>query len=328
MGQIRRRQFLIASGALVAAPAVVYAQASKVYRVGWLARGTVAGNGPSKDAFGSGMRELGYEVGRNLVVDMRYTNGDASLMPKLAEELVALNPDVLLGIGSACLAMAAKTSTIPIVITATNDPVALGLVQSLARPGKNVTGISNLVLVAKHIELLKEIYPNLSRVVLLHDTSALTTRRFTEGLAQKVAAAKKLALLAIYAPPNAEGVRSAFARAAEQPGSGVVVALSAPLIYVGRDIAQEASRLRIPVVYPLAGFIKAGGLLSYGANIVESSRKEIPPIVDRIFKGGNPAEMPIRQSSVFEMVVNLIAAKEIGLTIPPTVLLRADRVIE
>ncbi|MGH8676512.1 MAG: ABC transporter substrate-binding protein, partial [Burkholderiales bacterium] len=217
--------------------------------------------------------------------------------------------------------------TIPIVIIASTDPVAAGLVKSLARPGTNVTGMSNLLLTAKHVELLTEIVPKLSRIVLIIDATN-PNREIYERVAREAAAIKKLTLLAINATPSPEGIRAAFVQAGDQRGTGVVMGSTGPLYVVRSTIVQEVSRMRATAVYGDARYVEAGGLISYGANLTESYRKEVPPFMDRILKGANPAEMPVQQSARFEMVINLKAAKQLGLTIPQTVLFRADRVIE
>ena len=325
---MKRRTVLQLSAAMLTMPGWARAQAQKVYRLGWLATTDEATTRPFLEgALIPGMGDLGYAVGRNLAVDIRYSRGDAKRLPALADELITLKPDVLLGIESACVAMAAKTSTIPIVNMAGADPVAAGLVKSLARPGTNVTGMSNQVLTAKHVELLAEIVPKLSRIVLINDATN-PARESHERMAREATAAKKLALLVINATPNPDGIRAAFAQAGTQRNTGVVVPSSGPMIMVRSTFAEEASRLRGPAVYGIAQFVDAGGLISYGQNVAESYRKEVPPYVDRILKGANPAEMPVQQSAKFEMVVNLKTARALGLTIPPTVLFRADRVIE
>jgi putative ABC transport system substrate-binding protein len=325
---LRRRTVLGLSCAFLAAPLLARAQAKKVYRLGWLSTGEseVVMKRLLENRYQPALRDLGYESGRNLEVHVRFSMGQVSRLPALAKELIALKPDILLGAEAACGAMARQTSTIPIVITASNDPVSSGLVQSLARPGTNVTGMTHLTLTAKHVELLSELAPKLSRVVLINDASYYDGR--FDRLAREAAAARKLELLIIYATATPEGIREAFARASKLRDAGIVVVSTAPFSFLHNTIVQEVSRSRMPAVYPHAHYVSAGGLISYGANLDESFRREIAPIVDRILKGAKPAEIPVQQSRAFELVVNMKAAREIGLTIPQTVLLRADRVIE
>ena len=327
---MKRRTVLQIAAATLAIPGWARSQAPKVYRLGWLSTSDEASTFPLLEgAFLKGMREMGYSVGRNLAVDARYSRGDASRLPALTDELIALKPDVLLGIESACRVMARKTSTIPIVILASVDPVAAGLVKSLARPGTNVTGISNQyrVLIAKHIELLTEIVPKLSRVALLNDAS-FAGRETYERSARESAKSKGLNLTVIEAVPDPGGIRAAFEQIAKQRPQGVAVGVTGPLSFVRQAIASEAARIRIPTVYGASNFVDSGGLISYGPNIAESFRTEVAPMVDRILKGAIPAEMPVQQSAKFEMIINQKTARQIGLTIPKTVLFRADRVIE
>ena len=327
---MKRRTVLQLAAATLALPGWAHGQAPKIYRLGWLSAADEATTMPLLEgAFLPGMRELGYAVGRNLVVDVRYARGDVSRFPALSDELIALGPDVLLGNGDTCRAMAKKTSSIPIVLIASLDPVAQGLVKSLARPGTNVTGLSSQFgpLIAKHVELLAEIVPKLSRVALLSDASFIGRALYVQ-IAQETARAKGLTLLVVEAAPNPVGVRTAFAQIEKQRAGGVVVAGTGPFSFVRRVIAGEASRVRLPAIYNSALSVDSGGLISYGVNPMESHRTELPPIVARILKGANPAEMPVQQSAKFEFVVNLKTAREIGVTIPKSILLRADRVIE
>jgi putative ABC transport system substrate-binding protein len=314
----------------LAAPWPVLAQLQRIYRLGWLASGTEASAKPVVDAFLHGMRVLGYAGGRNLELHMRYAGGDSGRYPGLADELIALKPDLLLGVGFPCRVMMKRTSTIPIVTIASSDPVAEGLVKSLARPGTNVTGISNqtMQLVSKQVELVAEIFPKQSRVAFLADRSDPALRAAYLRFASEAARAKGLALLVIDVVANPEGIRSAFAEIVKQRGESVVIGPTGPINSVRHAIAAEAARLRLPAVYGISGYVEVGGLLSYGANLLESVRLEVPPIVDRILKGGNPAEIPVQQSSKFELAINLKTARAMGLTIPQAVLLRADRVIE
>jgi putative ABC transport system substrate-binding protein len=280
------------------------------------------------------MREHGYVAGRNLVVDDRYAHGNFSRLPALAEELVALKPDVLTGVEVSASALRSRTTTIPIVLTASANPVATGLVQSLARPGTNVTGLAHRIdeLLAKHIEILKEIHPTMSRVGLLtagtvpNDPAARTVAHL-EQTAKRVASTKGLTL-AVVSARDAEGMRQAFAQLERERVEGVVIAAGPLALLLQHAIIGELRRLRIPsITSSSAQWVEAGGLATYGPNFLEGNRYAAT-YVARILKGAKPADMPVEQPPKFEFLVNLKIAREIGLRIPQSVLLRADRVIE
>ena len=331
---MKRRTILQLAAATLASPGLVLAQTPKRFRVGCLWATNEISVKPLAEAFLAGLRDLGYVAGRNLVVDMRYAGGDYSRFPALADELIALKPDVLVGVEPPAHAMRARTTTIPIVLIASTDPVAAGLVQSLARPGTNVTGLAYRQdqLVAKHIELLTEIVPKMKRVALFkyaalaNDPAARVTARF-EQVAKAAAAAKGLTLIVASARDPA-GVARAFAELERKRPEGIVVPASGSAFQLQHEIIAHARRLRLPSITALpAAWAEAGGLMTYGVNFLESYRYAAT-YVDRILKGAKPAEMPVEQPAKFEFVINLKTAREIGLTIPQTVLFRADRVIE
>jgi len=330
---VNRRTVLQLAAAMLATPGGALAQAAKRFRVGCLWVTNETSVKPLLDAFLAGLRDLGYVAGRNLVLDMRYAAGDYNALPALADELIALKPDVLVGIEAPAVAMRKKTKTIPIVLLGSPDPVAAGLVRSLARPGTNVTGIANRVdqLIAKHIELLTEIVPKMSRVALFNyaplpnDPVELAVRY--EQFAKTASAAKGLALIVVSAR-DAEGVRQAFVALERERPEGVVIASTGQTFQLRHEIIGHARRLRLPSISALpAAWAEAGGLASYGVDFRESFRYAAT-YVARILKGATPAELPVEQSSKFEFVINLKTAREIGVTIPPSILLRADRVIE
>ena len=325
---MKRRTVLQVAGATLAMPVWAFAQTTKTYRLGWLLTSDESATKPFIESFLAGMRERGYVVGKNLVVDLRYTKGDANRLPGLTDELIALKPDALMGIESACRVMAARTKTIPIVITGSVDPVAAGLVKSLSRPGTNVTGMSNQadLLISKQIELLTEIMPRMSRVGLLSDAT-YAGRAIYEQAAQAAAKAKGLTLV-IAGARDAESVGQAFADLKKNRVDAVAVAGTGPMFFWRKAVVEGATRSRLPTSHPIAQFVEIGGLFSYATNLHASYRSEVSDFVDRIFKGANPAELPVQQSSRFELVVNLKTAREIGVTIPQSILLRADRVIE
>ena len=332
---MNRRTVLQLAAAMLATPGGALAQAAKRFRVGCLWVTNETSVKPLLDAFLAGLRDLGYVAGRNLVLDMRYAAGDYNALPALADELIALKPDVLVGIEAPAAAMRAMTTTIPIVLLGSPDPVAAGLVRSLARPGTNVTGIANRAdqLIAKHIELLTEIVPKLSRVALFNyaplanDPVAVSLAARYEHFAKTASAAKGLALIVVSAR-DAEGVRQAFVALERERPEGIVVASTGQTFQLRHEIVGHAGRLRLPSISSLpAAWAEAGGLISYGPNFLESYRYAAT-FVDRILKGAKPAELPVEQPAVFEVVINLRTAREIGVTIPPSILLRADRVIE
>ena len=325
---MKRRTVLQLTGAILAAPGLAIAQTPKKYRIGWLSSTTQAGAAVFIQAFLTGMRERGYVVGENLILDVRYGEGDSSRFPGLADELIALKPDVLVGLETVARAIVAKTKTIPIVLTTSIDPVAAGLVKSLARPGTNVTGFVDLYdqLIAKHVELMLEVMPKASRLGLLSDRTWSARERF-EQYAQMAASTKKLNLT-IAPVANATEVEHAFAEFAKKRVEFLVISATSSLYSHKREIIQNVKRLRLPSIGGIAPWIEdVGGLLAYGPSLLENHR-QLADFGDRIFKGANPGDLPVRQTAKFEFVVNLKIAREFGIKIPQTILLRADRVIE
>jgi putative ABC transport system substrate-binding protein len=331
---MKRRTALQLAALMLASPGWVIAQATKRFRVGCLWIADEAGAKPFAEALVAGLRDLGYVPGRNLVLDMRYAAGDTSRLAPLADELIALHPDVLVGIEGTAVAMKAKTTAIPIVLTYSSDPIALRLVQSLARPGTNVTGMAYLSdqLIAKHIELLVEIAPKMSRVALFNyaalpnDPLARVAAR-AEQFAKMAAAAKGL-ILSVASARDADGVRHAFAQLEAVRPEGIVVFATGPTYLLRHEMISHVRRLRVPSISSLpVAWVEDGGLLNYGPNFIETYRYAAT-FVDRILKGVKPPELPVQQPTKFEFVINLKAAREIGVTIPQSLLLRADRVIE
>ena len=334
MGRVGRRRFLIASSALLAAP-LAPAQSAPRFRVGLLSPANESVARVYRAALLQGLRARGYVLERNLLFDARYAEGRQDRYEPLIEELIALKPDVLVaGTETVAVAMRKKTATIPIVLIAGVNPVAAGLVQSLSRPGTNVTGLSLQYdeLIAKLFELLVELNPKMSKVGLF---SAPTTPgdpaekaiALLEQNALKAASAKGLKVIVV-AANDAAGARQAFERLQHELVQGLVVLGSGATQVLRDEIALEAKRLRLPAVSNLpAAFAEAGGLAIYGPNLIEYVRYAAK-YVDVILKGGNPAEIPVEQLTKLEFVVNLKTAREIGVTIPQSVLVRADRVIE
>ena len=280
------------------------------------------------------MREYGYVAGRNLALDERYAEGDVSRLPVLADELIMLKPDVLIGIEGAVAVLRRRTTTIPLVLIAGVNPVAAGLIQSLSRPGTNVTGLSfrQDELIAKHIELLAEINPRITRIALFQfaavaDEPWASIAALYEQYARKAASAKGLTLVIVTAR-DAQGVRRAFERLGEEQAEGLVVAASGFTWQLRNEIIRETRRLKIPsITSNPQEWADSGGLATYGPSFLHNYRR-VATYVDRIFKGAKPAELPIEEMAKFEFVVDLRTAREIGVTIPQVLLFRADRVIE
>jgi putative ABC transport system substrate-binding protein len=300
---------------------VVGAQSTNVPRIGYLA--TTAPDTPNNLAFRRGLRDLGYIEGKNILVEDRYAEGKADRIPSLVAELVQLKVDILVSPVSAAIRAAKEsTKTIPIVMVIADDPVATGLVDSLARPGKNVTGLTRLTqeLNGKRLELLKEVVPTASRVGVLL-VAGFTVFREYEAAAHALKI--QLQSLEVRAPnPDLEG---AFRDAVK----GRVRALITTRALVGyrKQIGDLAIKNRLPLMSEGSDFVDAGGLVSYASIDVENYRRAAY-YVDRILKGAKPADLPVEQPTKFELVINLKTAKQIGLTIPPNVLARADKVIK
>jgi len=278
-------------------------------------------------AFQLGLRELGYVEGKNILFEYRYADGKLAPVPELAAELVRLKVDVLVtDTSNATEAAKNATKTIPVVFTTANDPVGDGQVASLARPGGNLTGFSILALDlnGKRLELLKEAFPKIERVAFLTRLGTATgEQRFKEAEADAKGLGLRLQFLGAKGPDDLESAFDAAKR------SGVQAVLAHPSTFVSTNrsrIIELAARHRLPVIYSGAEAAEAGGLMSYGPDIVDNYRRAAI-YVDKILKGTKPADLPVQQPMKFEFVINLKAAKQIGLTIPPNVLLRADKVI-
>jgi putative ABC transport system substrate-binding protein len=303
-------------------------QPAKVSRIGFLASGSPSSDAAWIEAFRQGLRELGYVEGKNIVIDYRYGEGKTDQSPDLATELVQLKVDVIVA-GGATPTRAAKnvTKLIPVVMANVTDPVALGLVVSLARPGGNVTGLTNLApeLGGKRLELLKEIVPQLARVAVLGDPSSPSYApgwRETESAAQSLGV--QVQSLEVRAPnPDFAGAFSAITR----HRADALLTLSQPLIRIYRvQIVEFTAKRRMPAIFHTREFVEAGGLMSYAPDVPAMYRRAAT-YVDKILKGAKPADLPVEQPTKFEFIINLKAAKQIGLAIPPNVLVRADKVI-
>jgi len=315
---------------LLAVPSTAAAQQpGKVYRIGVLSNAPPTTPEVSRlwGAFRQGLRERGWVEGQNVVIERRLSEGQVERLPSLAAELVSLKADIIVAVGNAG-ARAAKqaTSAIPIVMVYALDPVADGLVASLARPGGNITGVTFVVgpeIVGKHLELLKEAVPKVSRVaVLLHPDRRAILLGETQAAAQALAV--KLQPLEVRSPDELEG---AFAAMTRERASGLLV-LPHPLFYVHtRRIADLAAKSRLPAMFPFRESVEAGGLMAYATSAPDMFHRAAT-YVDKILKGAKPADLPVEQPTRFELVINLKTAKALGLTIPQSVLIRADQVIQ
>jgi putative ABC transport system substrate-binding protein len=303
-------------------------QAPKMPRIGFLGATSPSVESARIAAFHQGLRELGYVEGKNILIEWRWAEGKFDRLPKLAAELVRLDVDVIVAGGSTSTGAAKQaTTTIPIVMAQVNDPVGSGVVASLARPGGNTTGLSALVpeVSGKRLEMLKEIIPKLSRVAVFGDSTAPGN---AQSLRETELAAKafkiQLQYLDILGPKHIE---AAFREAAKERADAVLV-LAAPVLISGRKhITEITAKNRLPAIYPQKEYVEDGGLMSYGVSIVDLYRRAAT-YVDKILKGAKPADLPVEQPTKFEFIINLKAAKQIGLTIPPGVLARADKVIK
>jgi len=279
------------------------------------------------EAFRQGLRELGYVEGKNIIIEWRSSEGKLDRLPALAAELVRLKVDIIIT-GGAPAARAAKeaTSTIPIVMTQVGDPVGSGFVASLAQPGGNITGLSTLApeLSGKRLELLKEVVPRLSRVAVFGTSTNPDNAQVLKEIELAAKALKvQLQHLDVLSPKDVE---TAFRAANKGRAEAVLFLVANPVAGGGTQVAKLAVKSRLPVMYSGRALVEAGGLISYGVNNLDLSRRAAT-YVDKILKGRTPADLPVEQPMKFEFVINLKAAKQIGLTIPPNVLVRADKVI-
>jgi len=303
-------------------------QPTKVHRIGYLTGAALSSVSANTEAFQQGLRELGYIEGKNIVIEWRAAEGNRDRQRALASELVRLNVDVIVASsGGDTRAAKEATATIPIVMAQSDDPVASGFVASLARPGGNITGLSQVSpeLSGKRLELLKEVVPKLSRVAMFGTSSSPGDAPvLNETKLAAVALGASVQLLDVLSPNDFE---TAFRAAVKARANGVLWLVSGS---VGSGhhakIAEFAVKSRLPTIYHGQNYVSAGGLMSYGVNLADLHRRAAT-YVDKILKGAKPSELPVEQPTKFELVINLQAAKQIGLTIPPNVLARADRVI-
>jgi putative ABC transport system substrate-binding protein len=305
-------------------------QQGKIARLGFLDTSTASASAVHLEAFWQEIRKLGWIQGKNITVEYRFAEYDNKRLPELVADLVRLNVDVIVVVGTgAAVAAKSATTTIPIVLTAVGDPVAAGLIASLARPGGNVTGLSSFSpeLGGKRLEVLKDAIPRLSRVGLLLPSEGGMGRDLQLKELRAAALALKLKLEEIETQLDAKGLEEAF-QTAKQKQVGAIITTSGPRIFAQRKrIIELAGKYRLPAIYFQKEFVDEGGLMSYGADFDDLFRRSAH-YVDKILKGTKPADLPVAQATKFEFVINLKAAKQIGLTIPPRVLERANQVIK
>ena len=302
-------------------------QSNKIPRIGFLNALFPTTNPARIEAFRQGLRDVGYVEGKNIIIEYRYAERKFDRLPALATELVRLKVDVIVTSASQETRAAKEaTNTIPIVMTNVGDPVETGFVASLARPGDNITGLSTLSreLSGKRLELLKEIIPKLTRVAVLGNS---TSPGNADTLKELEVAAQALKLQLQYLDVlSVNDIETAFRAVGKERADAVIVLSGSILTSQRRHIIDLAVKSRLPASYARPEFVESGGLMTYGVSLIDNFRRAAS-YVDKILKGAKPADLPVEQPTKFELVINLKAAKQIGLTIPPDVLARADRVI-
>jgi putative ABC transport system substrate-binding protein len=323
-----KKIILLALCSLLLAPCstVEAQQPTKIPRIGYLSASSASEVSFRTEPFRQGLRELGYVEGKNIVIEYRYAEGKLDRLPALAADLVRLKVDIIVTAGpSATRPAKDATTTIPIVMTQDSDPIANGFIASLARPGGNITGLSTLAqeLSAKRLELLKEIVPKLSRVAVL-GTSTIPGNEQALKETQLAAAAFGLQFQYLDIRDHKD-IEPVFRAASKSRAQGAVVLNGPP--HIQRLIPDSAAKHRLPAIYFNSAIVEEKGLMSYGASLSDLDRRAAI-YVHKILKGAKPADLPVEQPVKFELIINLKAAKQIGLTIPPNVLARADRVIK
>jgi putative ABC transport system substrate-binding protein len=324
----KRITLSVATTVLVIAAAFAHAQQPVIIpRIGFLFIGSR--DQPHLEAFRQGLRDLGYVEGKNISLEYRYAEGKPEALPALAAELVKLNVEVILTTTlQASRAVAQVTSTIPIVAVGIGDPIAAGLVKSLARPSGNVTGLSNSAgpgMFGKQLELLKEAVPRISVVAMLWNIEA--GQLASVALEETKTAARALGIqIRPYEIKSAGDIERAFDDVKKLRANALLITAGPVMTRNSRRIAELAFKLRLPAMYNSRQFVEDGGLMAYGVNFADLYRRAAS-YVDKILKGRKPTDLPVEQPMKFEFIINLKAAKQIGLTIPPNVLVRADRVI-
>jgi putative tryptophan/tyrosine transport system substrate-binding protein len=325
---VRRRDFVALAGGIAAWPLLAHAQTGKLYRIGFLGNSTAALEANLTAQFRDGLRDLGYDEGKNIVIEYRWADGKYDRFPSLIAELIALKVDVIVTAGTpATFAVKKATSSIPLVMVAVGDPVGTGVVPSLARPGGNITGLSSMApdLEGKRLQLLREVVPKLSRVAVMwnpvnpfHVISLKNVNAAAQTLQMKVQPVE------VRVTEDIEPALAAILTA--RPEALVILADRVFLHNRGR-LMDFAARNRLPGIYAYRELVEAGGLMSFGPSY-EDMHRRAATYVDEILKGAKPGDLPIQQPTKFDLVINTKAANALGLAIPPTLLARADEVIE
>ena len=327
-----KKIILLALCSMLLAPcsAVEAQQTAKIFRIGFLDSSTASGSAVLLEAFRQELSKLGWIEGKNIIIEYRFAEQRPERVPELATDLVRLKVDLIL-VAATPPALAAKkaTTTIPIVMANAGDPVAAGLVASLARPGGNVTGLSGLStqLNTKRLEVLKDAVPKLARVGLLRPKGDSIANELQLKELVAAAVALKLKLEEIETEPDAKGLDSAFRTAKQKEVGAIMTTTTRPYFAERKRIVELAGKYRLPAIYFQKEFVDEGGLMSYGADFDDLFRRAAV-YVDKILKGAKPADLPVQQATKFEFIINLKAAKQIGLTLSPEFLARANKVIK
>jgi putative ABC transport system substrate-binding protein len=319
----------LATAILISAAAAQAQQAGKVFRIGFLDQSTASGSAVLVEVFRQELTKLGWIDGKNITIEYRFAeNKGRERIPELAADLVRLKVDLIV-VASSAPALAAKraTTSIPIVMATAGDPIAEGLIASLARPGGNVTGLSSLAseLTTKRLEVLKDAVPKLARVGLLRNPDSNASPQMKN--LRLAAVSLKLKLEEIETQVDAKGLESAFETAKQKQVNGVMTLSTRQFFAERKRIIELAGKYRLPAIYFQREFVEDDGLMSYGVDFDDLYRKAAH-YVDKILKGAKPADLPVQQATKFEFVINLKAAKQIGLTLSPEFLSRANRVIK
>jgi putative tryptophan/tyrosine transport system substrate-binding protein len=324
---MNRRELLLVLGGAMTAPRALRAQQKAMPVVGYVVSGSPGPSAPSVAAFRQGLSETGYVEGKNVAIEYRWAEGSYDRLPALAANLVDLKVDVIVTGGAAVLAAKGATSTIPIVFFGGGDPVGDGLVASLARPGGNLTGFSILVteLMPKRLELLSELVPQAGVIALLVNPSSAVAERQTRDM-QEAARAKGVQLIILKAGTESE-IDGAFGSLVQLRAGALLVAADSFFNSRREKLVALAARFAVPAIYEWREFVVFGGLISYGPSQTGLWR-QVGIYAGRILKGTKPADLPVQQPTTFELVINLKTAQALGLTVPPSILDRADEVIE